>query len=450
MRELLSYGITARTRNKNAGAGRIEFGFNTHSTFREGSKVKYSGKDSKQMFHAANKYYRRQLELLKEEHFESYAVIEEFAEDMLAKGLTVHRMYSYILWLRKILHAVDKKIDEWDRKDVRRTINHFKAEVERGRITESSFEEVKKTLKKFFKWFGKEEIVSWFSLKNVETKISPQDLITEEEFERMMTACMSSRDRALISLLYETGARIGEIGSMRIKDVSFDEYGAIVWLPKSKTKRRKLRVVYSARYLSEWLSDHPVEDPEAPLWIKLSGRNSLQPMVYKDIHAQLRRICKRAGIKKRIYPHLFRHTRATRLLARVPESIGAKYMGWINGSKMVGVYVHLASEDVDEAILKMYGIKTNANGKDLEVKQCPRCLMVNPATSRFCSRCGLPLTEEAIQEVEEWEKRKAEALNELTNPQFIKIFMGMQREIETLKAEIERIRNESKVKGGTE
>jgi len=93
----------------------------------------------------------------------------------------------------------------------------------------------------------------------------------------------------------------------------------------------------------------------------------------------------------------------------------------MNGSKMVGVYVHLASEDVDEAILRM----------------------VNPATSRFCSRCGLPLTEEAIQEVEEWEKRKNEAFNELTNPQFIRFFMGMQREIEMLKAEIEKMRNEN-------
>ncbi len=44
----------------------------------------------------------------------------------------------------------------------------------------------------------------------------------------MMNACMNSRDRAMIPLLYESGARIGEIGSMRVKDVSFDEYGAIV------------------------------------------------------------------------------------------------------------------------------------------------------------------------------------------------------------------------------
>ncbi len=264
----------------------------------------------------------------------------------------------------------------------------------------------------------------------------------------MMNACMNSRDRAMISFIYESGARIGEVRSMRVKDVSFDEYGAIVWLPESKTQKRKLRIVYSARYLSEWLSDHPLKDEaDAPLWIKLTGRNAMKAMEYADIRVQIKKIAKRAGIKKRIYPHLFRHTRATRLLSRVPEAIGAKYMGWVNGSKMVGVYVHLASEDVDEAILRMHGIKTNGNGKDLEVKQCPRSLIVNPAASRFCSRCGLPLTEEAIQEVEEWERRKAEAFDKLTNPQFIKIFMGMQREIEMLKAEIERIRGESKVRG---
>ncbi len=116
------------------------------------------------------------------------------------------------------------------------------------------------------------------------------------------------------------------------------------WLPKSKTITRELRVIYSASYLSEWLSDHPLKDPESSLWIKLTGRNAMKAMI--------------------------------------------------------GVYVHLASEDVEEAILKMHGIKANHNNKDLEVNQYSRCLMVNPTTSSFCSRCGLPLTEEAIQEIE--------------------------------------------------
>jgi len=30
------------------------------------------------------------------------------------------------------------------------------------------------------------------------------------------------------------------------KRISFNEYGAIIWLPKSKTVRREIRIVYSA------------------------------------------------------------------------------------------------------------------------------------------------------------------------------------------------------------
>jgi len=72
-------------------------------------------------------------------------------------------------------------------------------------------------------------------------------------------------------------------------------------------------------------------------------------------NGKIKKIAKRAGIKKRIYPHLFRHTRATRLLSELSESIGAKYLGWVPGSNMVRIYVHLANEDVEEAILKMHG-----------------------------------------------------------------------------------------------
>ncbi len=71
------------------------------------------------MFHSADKYYRRQLELLKEEHPKSYAVMEDFAEDMLVEGLSIYKLYSYLLWLRKLLKAVDKRIEELDKKDVR-------------------------------------------------------------------------------------------------------------------------------------------------------------------------------------------------------------------------------------------------------------------------------------------------------------------------------------------
>jgi integrase len=338
-----------------------------------------------------------------------------------------------VIYLSKILSLVEKRFEEFTKDDVRKVLAHYQTLVNRGERSKSSVFEAKKTLKKFFKWLGRGELVNWFSVGNVESNISPSDLITQEEFEAMMRACFNSRDRALLSLLYETGARIGEIGAMRVKDVMFDEYGAVIWLPRSKTQRRKLRVVYSSRYLAEWLSDHPLkDDPEAPLWIKLSGKKYMQPMEYKDIQWQLKKITKRAGIKKRIYSHLFRHTRATRLLQQVSEAVGAKYMGWVPGTKMVKVYIHLADQDVERAILEMHGIKP-AEDKDIKVIQCPRCSFVNPGGSKFCSRCGLPLTEEAVKEIEEWEEKKAKLLETMTKPEILGLIMSLREEIERLK-----------------
>ncbi len=389
----------------------------------------------------ADQRLARALEKFRKDHPDCYKVVENFANDLLAQGISELRVRSYVIWLSKIIEVAGKNPNEFTKDDVRKVLAHYQTLVNQGKYTDSTIFEVKKTLKKFFKWFGKEDLVSWFSVGNVENKLSPSDLITEEEFRRMLDACQNSRDRALISLLYETGARIGEIGSMRIKDVQFDEYGAVVWLPKSKTVSRKLRVVFSTQYLAAWLADHPLkDDPEAPLWIKLTGKNYLQPMEYKDIQWQLKKIAKRAGIKKRIYPHLFRHTRATRLLSQVSEVIGAKYMGWTLGTRMVKRYIHLAAQDVERAILDLYGIKPADESKDLEVKRCPRCTFINDAKARFCSRCGLPLTQDAMIEVEEWEKRKTESAKINVNLDLLKEIIKMQEEIYHLRKQIEELK----------
>ena len=374
------------------------------------------------------------LEKFRKSHPEDYNTVEAFAMDLLAQGISELRVRSYVGYLSRILNVVEKRLEDFTKDDVRKVIVHYQMLANRGERSESAVFEVKKTLKRFFKWVGREELVSWFTLGGVKSNISPHDLITHEEFEAMLNACFNSRDRALISLLYETGARVAEIGSMRVKDVFFDDYGAVVWLPRSKTQKRRLRVVYSSRYLSEWLSDHPLASkPSAPLWIKLSGKRYLSPMEYKDIQGQLKKIAKRAGIKKRIYPHLFRHTRATKLLQRVSEVVGAKYMGWVLGSKMLRVYTHLADQDVERAILEMHGIKASSERCDIGVIRCARCEFINPSSAKFCSRCGLPLTEEAAMELEQWENEKARLLESMTNPDVLRLIMGLKDEIERLK-----------------
>jgi len=61
----------------------------------------------------------------------------------------------------------------------------------------------------------------------------------------------------------------------------------------------------------------------------------------------LKKTAVKAGIKKHIYPHLFRHSAATRDARYLTESeLRLKY-GWSGDSQMAQVYVHLSDADLD-------------------------------------------------------------------------------------------------------
>jgi len=139
---------------------------------------------------------------------------------------------------------------------------------------------------------------------------------------------------------------------------------------------------------------------ESPLFCSL--REPFDLISETGLSYQLRKIAKRAGIEKRVNPHSFRHARATHLAEHLTEQQMKKYLGWTEGSNMAAIYVHLSGKDMDAAILKMNGIKiddTHADG--LRVGRCPRCKELNPETSLYCGKCGLPLKEDSIREIDE-------------------------------------------------
>jgi integrase/recombinase XerD len=73
-----------------------------------------------------------------------------------------------------------------------------------------------------------------------------------------------------------------------------------------------------------------------------------------------------------------------------------EFFGWTQDSKMAGVYIHLSGRDVDNALLKVYGIKNDKDNKESisKPRECSRCEQNYQTTNKFCSRCGMPLDEE--------------------------------------------------------
>jgi phage FluMu protein Com len=92
---------------------------------------------------------------------------------------------------------------------------------------------------------------------------------------------------------------------------------------------------------------------------------------------------------------------------------------------MASIYVHLSGRDVDNALLKVHGIKKPEEKEEsqLNPKKCPRCQEINQFTNKFCNRCGMILDEtlrnRKIQK--DLERKQADQiLNEMLEDQNIK------------------------------
>jgi len=335
---------------------------------------------------------KRALEKIKEVRISkrNEELICKFINRMFALGVTKIRVVKYVQQLLKIAEILGKDFDKATKEDIERVVS----EIQRRNYSAWTKKDYKSTIKRFYKWLNGDkeypELVKWIktTLPKKDTKL-PSDLLTEDDIKKMVDACRNDRDKALIFTLYESGARIGEICSLRIKDVKFDEYGSIL-IVTGKTGMRRVRIIAADPYLRAWMNKHPQRDnPEAYLWIK----ENLKPMSHAAISKVIKKAAEKAGIKKRVHAHLFRHSRATFLAKYLTEAQLCQYFGWTQGSKMASIYVHLSGRDMDKALLGIYGIKLKEKKEEgkLKPKICPRCKERNAYNAVFCSRCGLPL-----------------------------------------------------------
>jgi integrase len=352
------------------------------------------------------------LTKLRKSKEENIKVLLEFEKDLQLKGLGELRILKYIYSVIRLGKLYQKPFKKMTNKDAEDILLEIDAQSWKD-WTKHSYKII---FRIFCNWLNKEFKknldLTWLKVNNKSKHKLPEELLTEEEFKKLLDACESVRDKALIYVLYESGCRIGEILSLQLKHITFDEYGAVL-IVYGKTGSRRVRLVHSASYLTNYINSHPFkEDRESYLWLtKFSRRkeknSKYSPLQHQAIMRLLKVLKEKTGLNKRIYAHLFRHTRATQLANHLTEAQMKEFFGWTQASDMDALHVHLSGRDVDNAILKANGKlpkEEEERGKELRLKNCSRCSFENSPESDFCSRCGLPLDLKTALEAKEKEK----------------------------------------------
>jgi len=337
--------------------------------------------------------------------------------------LGVARRQKYVHLLINFSNMLKKDFRKTDKDDMIGVIQ----ELEKRGLSEWTLFTYKTMIKKFYSWLRGCDIreyppeVKWIrpKIKNGNHKL-PEDLLTEKEIKTMLEACENPRDRALVSVLYESGCRISEIAGMRIKDVIPDEHGCII-LVTGKTGDRRVRLVFSTRDLVSYIEIHPNrEECESPLWIGIGTKNHSKLITHNAFNRILKSVAIKAGVKTykkeitmkngkkiikiftKVHPHLFRHSRASTLAKNLTDAQLKQIFGWTQGSKMAATYIHLSGRDVDDAILQLNGIipKEKPTSK-LKPIACSICnYKKNSPVATFCGQCARPLSEQAANDLE--------------------------------------------------
>ena len=171
------------------------------------------------------------------------------------------------------------------------------------------------------------------------------DVLSRREMGRLLAApdlatAIGLRDRAMVACLYETGVRVSELVGLAVADVDAEARTILVRYGKG----RKDRVVAMGEVLGRMLAEYVREarpaflelvtprrklaDPGA-LFLSLRGRG----ITANSVEYAMTRLGRKARIRKRVTPHVLRHTCATHLVESgadvrvVQELLGHRSLG---------------------------------------------------------------------------------------------------------------------------
>ena len=399
--------------------------------------------ERREIYWKRSKQYGRQQELLAiwEDQDANKGAIRAFQEHLIAEGTGEYRVAKVMSHLRHICdECAFLRLPLATKADLRSAIAYINT---REGWKEHSRCDYTRILKHYYRWYQEEDprvengdakareearqLYQYLSrhvkVSKPRKKVGEDEIITQEDLQSLIRTCRTPLERAFLAVLHNTGARIGEMLNIRIRDYERKGKHALIKVD-GKTGERRIPVLQAIPHLEEWLRIHPDrENSSAFLWVSMSERHYGKPLAYAAVKKLLERCASRAGFaqanmstwkdkggkphtyerysnfEKQFNPHWFRHSRASLWAAEFSQAMLCQLMGWAQGSSQAQTYVHLSARDVENSFLKVHGILPEEQRKP--TAQFCACGQTNTSDAKYCYKCGQPLSVRVVMDEQE-------------------------------------------------
>ena len=176
-----------------------------------------------------------------------------------------------------------------------------------------------RALARLFSWLvaeGEIERSPMTGMSGPKVPENPPDVLSVEDLRRLVTVCRGTtfddrRDAAILRVLIDSGVRLAELTGLTVDDVDLDE-GLAVVTGKGRRRRAVPLGAKATAALDRYLRVRGAHahHRSSALWLGQKG-----PMTATGMRQVVQRRARQAGLKQRVWPHLFRHTGAHQWLA---------------------------------------------------------------------------------------------------------------------------------------
>jgi len=278
------------------------------------------------------------------------ALIDSFLNYLIVEcGLSDNTIRGYKGDLRNFSNYLHEEgIKRFQDLRAKMIVNFIEKEKQRG-LSENSISRSLVTIKMLYKYMimeGKISVNPMSSVNTLKLQKHLPEVLHYKAVEEILQApdCndkLGIRDKAILELMYATGARVSEVASIKVSWINFD-YGYI----RCQGKGSKQRIVPMGAEASKSIRRYLQE--VRPFLVKIEGDEPLlflsrtgKKLRRENIWSIVKKYAIKAGIRSNISPHTLRHSFATHLLEGGADLRSVQEMLGHSNISTTQIYTHI-------------------------------------------------------------------------------------------------------------
>lgn len=246
------------------------------------------------------------------------AVRQQFIDHLKLKGYSPATIRNYVQCLSLCAHHFNRSPLKLTHDDIGRYLLHLK---EVRHYAPKTINQIFYSLRSFYSHFmpGSSIMAGYGRMKE---PVKVPSVLSRAEIESLISTTGNIKTKAVITLLYSSGIRLAECANLKITDV--DSNRMVLRINQGKGGRDRFAVL-SVRALVLLREYYRAVRPKH--WLFENNRHTL-PLARRRIQQLVQEAGKQAGIKKRVSPHILRHSFATHMLeAKKPLQAIQAFLG---------------------------------------------------------------------------------------------------------------------------